>query len=232
MTFTEDSQSLELSVVQTLWENAFSHIAITFGHTTSPHLLRRHTSFAKVRAKRQNISIPSNTSSTISSAIFNLRSTFTDKTFKTEDFLLGLDQLLPIPQVPLEIGCKNCTTTGEITLTQGAFSIDTSQIDIVPDFLQGGDDGKSINNVITSGFFELAATNVAAHLELFAKPKTSGAYEIALFKVPVVGFVIPGIGRAGAVFEPRIAVDFEVSGGFELGYGVDVAVSLFSPTWS
>jgi hypothetical protein len=82
--------------------------------------------------------------------------------------------------------------------------------------------------VVTGGFIELSATGVGARLELFARPKVSGAFEIALFPLPILGFAIPGIGKAGAVFEPRIAFDFEISGGFELNYGIDVTVSIAS----
>lgn len=113
-------------------------------------------------------------------------------------------------------------------LRQGAIKINASQIDLIPDRFQGGDDGKEITSVITGGFIELAAIGVGAHIELFARPKQSGAFEIALFPLPVLGFIIPGIGKAGAVFEPRIAADFEISGGFELNYGIDVAVSLLN----
>jgi len=133
---------------------------------------------------------------------------------------------VPIPQLPIEFGCNNCSTRGQISLTQGAFNIDIAKIDVIPDVFEGGDDGKEITDIITGGFVELAATGVGARLDLFARPKVSGAFEIALFPLPILGFVIPGIGKAGAVFEPRVAFDFEISGGFELNYGIDVAVSI------
>lgn len=112
-----------------------------------------------------------------------------------------------------------------MALSQGAIEIDIGQIDLIPDFLQGGDDGKDLSDVITGGFIELAATGVGARLDLFARPKVSGEFEITLITLPVIGFVIPGIGKAGATFEPRIAFDFTISGGFQLNYGLDVAVS-------
>lgn len=200
---------------------------ISFGHTTEDHLFRRHSDFAKVRGKRQSIDIPSNISNSSTNVTFPLSSQFIGTTFSAESFFGGLEQLVPLPQPPIEMGCNNCTTTGNIVLTQGAFNVDTKQIDLVPDFLQGVDDGKEISNVITSGFFELAANDLSAHLDLFAKPKASGSFEIDLFTLPVLGFVIPGIGKAGAVFEPKITADFEISGGFELNYGIEVTVSIF-----
>ncbi|KAF2031012.1 hypothetical protein EK21DRAFT_64355 [Setomelanomma holmii] len=224
VSFANDGEALELSVTEVSWQNAFDHLVISFGHTLDDHLFRKHSDFAKIRKKRQAIDIPTNTSDSVNTVIFNLSSQLIDKTFVADSFLVGLVQFAGIPTIPIEMGCKNCTTKGQVALTQGAIKIDTTQIDIIPDFLEGGDDGKEITNVITGGFMELAATGVGAHLEIFAKPKASGAFEIALFPVPILGFVVPGIGQAGAVFEPRIAVDFEISGGFELNYGIDVAI--------
>ncbi|KAF2823025.1 hypothetical protein CC86DRAFT_458129 [Ophiobolus disseminans] len=225
----ELGESLELSVTEASWQDAFDHLDISFGHTADDHLFRRHSDFAKIR-KRQSIGnipaidIPADTPDNVNAITFDLKSELIDKTFAAGDFLLGLDQLVPLPPVPIEFGCNNCSTRGQIALTQGAFKIDVGQIDIIPDILEGGDDGKEITDIITGGFIELAATGVGARLDLFARPKVNGAFEIALFPIPILGFVIPGIGKAGAVFEPRIAFDFEVSGGFEINYGIDVAL--------
>ncbi len=60
---------------------------------------------------------------------------------------------------------------------------------------------------------DLAVSGVGAHLEMFARLISSGAYEIALFQLPVLGFVMDGTGRAGVSFVPRIAVEFETEGG-------------------
>jgi hypothetical protein len=227
VSFADDGESLDLSVTEARWQDAFDRFDISFGHTADDHLFRRHSDFSKIRKKRQsfNVAIPDNIPDRITNGMFDLTSQLLDTTFAAGDFLLGLEQLVPIPALPIEIGCKNCTTRGQIALTQGAIQIDFSQIDVVPDFLQGGNDGKEISNLLTGGFIERSAMGVGARLELFARPKVSGAFEIALFPLPILGFAIPGIGKAGAVFEPRIAVDFDISGGFELNYGIDVAVS-------
>ncbi|KAH7091331.1 hypothetical protein FB567DRAFT_436284 [Paraphoma chrysanthemicola] len=223
VSFADEGQALDITVSEASWQDAFDHFDISFGHTTDDHLFRRHSDFSRIR-KRQSVDIPADTPENVNAISFDLKSELIDTTFAAESFLLGLEQLVPIPNLPIEIGCKNCTTRGQVALTQGAIKIDATQIDVIPDVFEGGDDGKEITSVITGGFLELAATGVGAHLELFAKPKVSGAFEIALFPVPILGFVIPGIGKAGAVFEPRIAVDFEISGGFELTYGIDVAI--------
>ncbi|OAL51833.1 hypothetical protein IQ07DRAFT_506253 [Pyrenochaeta sp. DS3sAY3a] len=223
--FSGDGDALELSVSKVSWQDAFDQFNITFGHTTDDHLFRRHADFSKIRRKRQDkIDIPADTPDNINTASFDLTSSLLDTTFAAEDFLLGLEEVIPIPALPIEVGCKSCTTRGRLELTQGAINIDASQIDLIPDIFQGGDDGKEITSVITGGFMELAATGVGARLEMFARPTASGAFEIALFALPVFGFVIPGVGKAGVNFEPRIEVDFEVTGGLEITYGLELDV--------
>ncbi|KAH3919920.1 hypothetical protein HBH56_020460 [Parastagonospora nodorum] len=228
VSFSEDGKSLDLSVTEASWQDAFDKFDISFGHSTEDHLFRRHSDFAKIR-KRQDrfrVAIPEDTPDNVNTGTFDLKSELIDFPFPFESFLAGLGNIspVPIPQLPIEIGCKNCSTRGQIILSQGAIQIDASQIDLIPDFLEGGDDGKEISNLITGGFVELAAVGVGARVELFARPKASGAFEIALFALPVLGFVIPGIGKAGAVFEPRLAADFSIGGGFEITYGVDIAI--------
>lgn len=203
---------------------------VTFGHTTDDHIVRRHADFAMIRGKRQNrVAIPQNVSEDVNTALFDLSSEIVDKTFASKDFLEILGAVVPLPEelpvaVPIEIGCKRCATTGQLALNQGAFNIDLSQIDLIPDIFQGGDDGKEISSVISGGFVELVATGVGARLDLFARPSANGEFEIALIQLPIAGFVIPGIGNAGAVFEPRIAFEFEVSGGLEVNYGLELNV--------
>jgi hypothetical protein len=171
------------------------------------------------------VEIPSDTPDDKVTAEFDLKQELIDKTFAPEDFTAGLENFIAIPDLPVEIGCNNCSTFGKLTISQGAINIDMSQVDLIPDVLEGGDDGKDLLNVITGGFFELTATNVGAHVDLFARPKVSGSFEIELPGLPIVGFTIPGVGRAGVTFEPSLKADYEVSGGLEIGYGFDVVVS-------
>jgi hypothetical protein len=225
--FTNEGRALELSVTRTSWRDAFDYIQILFGNIADEHLYRRHSDFAKIYEKRQDkVDIPVDTPDAVTAATFDLTSELLNTTFSAGSFLGGISDLVPLPNVPIEIGCTSCTTQGQLALTQGAIRLDPSQIDLIPDIFEGGDDGKGITNVITGGFMELTATGVSARLEMFARPAASGSFEIALFKLPILGFVIPGIGKAGAIFEPRVAVEFTVSGGVEVNYGLDVQVSI------
>ncbi|KAI4945203.1 hypothetical protein J4E91_008181 [Alternaria rosae] len=227
VSFAEDGEALELSVSKTTWRAAFDHVDISFGHTIDDHIYRRHSDFARIRNKRQNkVDIPADTPDDVNTVSFDLSSELLDTTFPVEAFLSGIAGLVGAPDVPLpiEIGCKRCATSGQIALSQGAFNIDLSQIDLIPDIFEGGDDGKEISHVISGGFVELVATGVGATLDLFARPPSSGKFEVTLFQLPIAGFTIPGIGKAGAIFEPRLAFDFEISGTLEVNYGLQLTV--------
>lgn len=231
MSYAQEGVALDLAITEALWQDAFDRVDIDFGHTRYDHIYRRHSDFSRARRKRQDnltIEIPPDTSNNVTDVTFDLTSELLNTTFTAADFLTGLENIVSLPtapDLPIEIGCKNCSTRGQIVLTQGAIKIDTKQIDIVPDVFEGGDDGKEINSVITGGYMDLLVTGVGARLEMFARPQSSGSYEIAMLPLPVLGFTIPGIGKAGASFEPKISVDFEIEGDLAIDYGIDVAVS-------
>lgn len=237
VTVTQGGVALDLAVTEALWQDAFDSVDINFGHTRYDHIYRRHSDFLRARRKRQaeDIEIPTDTPDNVLDVTLDLTSELLNTTFSAADFVTGLESFINLPVVPdmpIEIGCKNCSTWGQIVITQGAIKIDTKQIDFVPDIFDGGDDGKDVNSIITGGEFDLALTSFGARLEMFARPIKSGSYEIALFPLPVLGFVIPGIGQAGASFEPKISVDFEIEGELAVNYGIDVAVSrLLILTW-
>ncbi|KAF1915960.1 hypothetical protein BDU57DRAFT_422039, partial [Ampelomyces quisqualis] len=226
VSYVNDGQGLELNITKASWQDAFHKFDISFGHTAEGHIFRRHSNFAKIRKKGLSfdVEVPDDTPDSVTSATIDLHSELINKTFGPEEFLSGVEELGPLPALPIEFGCRNCSTRGQIALTQGAIQIDLGKIDVIPDFLQGGDDGKDISSMITGGYVELSATGLGARLELFARPTKPGAFELPLFPVTIYGFSIPGIGFAGALFEPRIAFSFNSSRMFELTYGMDVAV--------
>ena len=222
--FSRDGETLEVAVTESLWQDAFDRFDITFGHTTSDHVYRRHANFQK-RQDESALDIPADTPDDVKSVTFDLAWETLDTTFEAADFLAGLENFVDSPDLPVEIGCKNCSTRGQMVLSQGAIKIDAKQIDLVPDFLEGGDDGRGIGKVVSGGFMELAAKGMGAHLEMFTRSAQSGSYQVGLFPLPILGFVIPGIGKAGATFEPTIMVDFNISKPLEVTYGADIMVS-------
>ncbi|KAL5392887.1 hypothetical protein DPSP01_000582 [Paraphaeosphaeria sporulosa] len=81
-----------------------------------------------------------------------------------------------------------------------------------------------LGKVITGGFVELKANGLEAYFELGAKPKSTGYFTFRVLELPILGFVIPGVGRAGAVFEALLEADYEMEGGFEMSYGMNLEV--------
>ena len=81
-----------------------------------------------------------------------------------------------------------------------------------------------LGKIITGGFVELKANNMEAYFELGAKPKETGYFTFRLLELPILGFVIPGVGRAGAIFEALLEADYDMTGGFEMSYGMNLVV--------
>jgi hypothetical protein len=141
-----------------------------------------------------------------------------NSTFALPDFVNTALSLIPLPSVsvPIDLTCKNCTTAGTLVLTQGAIDIDlTNLVDTNPG-----------TDVITGGFFELTANDLSAHIELVAKPVLSDTFTVTLPGLPILGFVIPGIGSAGVTFNQTLTASFDVSESIEVTYGLDVVVSI------
>ncbi|KAJ4308075.1 hypothetical protein N0V94_009504, partial [Neodidymelliopsis sp. IMI 364377] len=229
--------ALDLAVTEALWQDAFDNIDITFGHTRYDHIYRRHSDFSRARKKRQDalddaldVAMPLHVPGNSTGVLFDLASQVLNYTFSAADFLSGVDNVvvalpgIAVPDLPIEVGCRNCSTRGQIMISQGAIQIDTKQLDFVPDFFEGEDDGRDITSVITGGYVDLAITGLGARLDMFARPIESGSYEVSLFPLPILGFVIPGIGQAGASFEPRIEMEFDVDGEVDFTYGVDISI--------
>ncbi|KAF2115304.1 hypothetical protein BDV96DRAFT_646316 [Lophiotrema nucula] len=233
---SKDEFSIELSVVEEKWKEAFSSYKIDFGHTEDSHLFRRHEDFYRAR-KRQAptatsanlatitpapVDIPGDTPDTKTAASFDLSFQTINSTFDPKAFLAPIQDVVAIPDLPVELGCNNCTTTGKLALTQGSFNIEIGDIDVLPSFIDG--DEANILSFIKGGFVELAATDLGAHIDLFARPKVSGSFEVSLLSLPIAGFVIPGFGKAGVTFKASLQASYQITGGIELGYGFDILV--------
>jgi len=228
---SSDGATLELSVTESIWKTSFSSFEIGFGHTTEAHNYRQFRRSAKRAEKTEKVQVPEQVDDKVNQVTFDLGWKLENKTFEPPAFLKGLPAgFAPLPDLsnlPIEVGCKKCETKGQLVLSQGAIVIDPGQVDFVPDIFEGGDDGKPAVTPpsITGGFMEIMANNMEAYFELFARPKASGSFTLMLYPLPILGFSIPGVGRAGAVFESSISVDFEVQGKIEITYGMKLAVS-------
>ncbi|KAF1963739.1 hypothetical protein CC80DRAFT_498862 [Byssothecium circinans] len=216
---------VELSIKQVDWEDSFDRIVVDFGHTEEDHFLRKHSHFKRADDEKLDIpevKIPDDTKDEVKASTFDLNWIVQDKTFALTDFIPVAGKLPN--QVPLEMGCNTCSMLGSLVLTSGSIDIDSSEVDFVPDIFQGKDDGKDMSKVIKGGYMELAAKGMEGYFEFFTKPKATGSFMIKLMTLPVLGFSIPGIGKAGAFLETVLSADYDIQGGFEMTYGFQLAV--------
>ncbi|KAF2011857.1 hypothetical protein BU24DRAFT_465450 [Aaosphaeria arxii CBS 175.79] len=215
----DDGLTLDLIIISKEWEEAFSSVTIDFGSTDESHIIRRHEDFRKLRMLRRQdptptappqmlaLSVPTDDPADIKNATLDIASSNINTTFGSDRFLSGLADLTAQPDLPVDIGCKNCTTTGNIVLSRGSIDVDMSTL------IFGIDKGhkKPRLSAIKSGFFELAANDVSAHIELFAQLKRGGSYDIEYLAIPVVGFAIPNVGKAGLTYTAAIHAAFNMS---------------------
>jgi len=171
----EDDLTITLSATESSWRSAFKSFKIDFGHSTEPHQLRDGP--PQKRATPTNAAIATGiipaTDPTATFASLDLTSKNIDTTFD-----LGPNA------VNIDAGCKNCTTTGQLKLTQGSFDlIDIGDLDLI------GDDATDPGDYIKDGFVQLDM-EFLAHIELKVEPNLSGNFAHSLFSVPIFGFSV------------------------------------------
>ncbi|ORX93719.1 hypothetical protein BCR34DRAFT_669805 [Clohesyomyces aquaticus] len=130
------------------------------------------------------------------STTFDLAFQALNKTFKPNDFLNGVKTILNVPTMPL----KSCSYLRK---------------------LQNNLYGLAMQ-AFKSRFVKLQANRLTAYIKLSSKPSASGQFKLTLFKLPIMGFVIPGMGQAGVTFEATIQTSYNVTGGIEATYGFDL----------
>ncbi|KAF1812248.1 hypothetical protein P152DRAFT_482286 [Eremomyces bilateralis CBS 781.70] len=128
-----------------------------------------------------------------------------------------MDSNLEIPvglaDVPVSIGCKDCTTTGLLELRQGEFELGNFDLP---------DNETDSASLLESGSIELRLLGFGAHIELQGEIGANGAIPFTLFKYPVFGFNIPGLGVAGLTVAPELIVSWETELSLNFSFGFDV----------
>ncbi|KAF2834854.1 hypothetical protein M501DRAFT_943340, partial [Patellaria atrata CBS 101060] len=203
-----------LNVERVSWKKSFRSFNIDFGYTENEHILRHH--FPQIDTRQ---ALPPVNPESIDPSTFPLPTDTPEADSATVDLSFQVLDIDFVPSIlgdiPFEIGCKNCTTSGSVTLSSGEF-------DITPEFSFGNlDQGIDF---IQGGFVELTVDSFAARIELEASPVASVAFAQELIVLPIVGFVIPGIGQAGITFAPQISGSFELDGCIDITYGFELEV--------
>ena len=122
----------------------------------------------------------------------------------------------------LALDCQNCTFTGNLQLTSGSFSTnssnDTSHAII--------GDTEEVIDFIESGYILVQADDLFAHVELrTAWPAGFGKeLDITLLDLPLTPFTIPGIAAVGPQLLIQLLLSAQLSGTANLTYGFEVTV--------
>ncbi|KAF1993496.1 hypothetical protein P154DRAFT_582733 [Amniculicola lignicola CBS 123094] len=221
ITFDDTNARIVFDVQRTTWLKAYRTRKVEFGRTLDPHHLYEHhrlagrqdaTATNNVVLAASSLVPAAGTTPTAESVSFDLNDEQTDTTFEwPEGSELG-------PTSPITVGCKQCTTKGQLALTQG--EIDLSSLDEIVDQARSGED----LDMIKSGFFQLDLSGFESSILLKASPSGNVKFAKDLFTVPVFGFSIRGIGSAGVLFQPQLAFDIQIAGGVELNWGFKVNV--------
>ena len=122
----------------------------------------------------------------------------------------------------LALNCQNCTFTGNIQLTSGSFSTNSSN-DMSKDIVDTVDD---VVNFIENGYISVVANDLFAHVELStAWPAGfSDQLDIGLVDIPLTPFAIPGIAAVGPQFTVELLLSARLGGTANLTYGFEVTV--------
>ncbi|KAI9684748.1 MAG: hypothetical protein M1829_000123 [Trizodia sp. TS-e1964] len=111
----------------------------------------------------------------------------------------------------IELICRNCSTFGTLSLSQNSISINTT----------------NLSDLSISGYVNLNASGLGAIFELALNVNAGlGMWEqdIPLPVIPIAGFSIPGIARAGVTFEPLISLSMSLDAQLNLSTGFSLSV--------
>ncbi|KAK5052047.1 hypothetical protein LTR84_002851 [Exophiala bonariae] len=207
-------------VEEVKWNEAFYDIHFSFGHTEEP--LELYGNQRKIRQRRQDSTNPTSAEALASSLIpAEADPSVTSVSIDLSHEGAGPDWFPTIkttsPELPIEISCKDCQTKGNLQLSQGEWELALSDLDDIDSF----------SDIFKVGFVQFSIKDFLAHVELQIVPSVEGSTTLALFSLPipgVTGFSLPGIGKAGLLFEPQLSLSWKLTGGIELTYGFELEI--------
>ena len=187
---------------------------IKFGQTSDRHYLHQHDRLSRRQAETTRASESTLATGLVASAALTLIPTATP-TAESVSFDLSNDQTDTTftwpggievgPPFPITVGCKKCTTKGQLILTQG--EIDLTNFEELTDQLFDPDRDMDF---IKTGFFELELNGFESSILLKASPSVSVPFTYDLFTVPVYGFKVSirtsGVGYRSFVVGSRLLI--------------------------
>lgn len=108
------------------------------------------------------------------------------------------------------VSCKNCSITGTIDITEGAFSVD----------------GTGLANFINHGYFEVVANGLNAHVELDTTLALSSgkSFDQNIATITMPGFQIPDLAAIGPMLELDLTGSITAVASLDFTYGFDITV--------
>lgn len=175
---------------QTTWLKGFQTRKIKFGQTPDRYYLHQHDRLSRRQAVTTSTSEITLATRLVESAALTLIPTATP-TAESVTFDLSNDQTDTTftwpggievgPPFPITVGCKKCTTRGQLILTQGEIDL-TDYTELLKQ--------ESLSDFIKTGFFELELNGFESSILLKASPSVSVPFTYDLFTVPVYGFKV------------------------------------------
>ncbi|KIW76187.1 hypothetical protein Z517_10933 [Fonsecaea pedrosoi CBS 271.37] len=224
ITFEKDYSVAILHTEKVTWQDAFHNFHLKFGHINEPHPPAQQPQHLD-RRQISDETTPTSTSAPLDLTATSLIPTDASTATSTSlaiDLSHGVqDSWFPDTvqstgtQLPIKIGCKECSTNGTLSLAQGEWSI------LSPSDWIGVED---LTDIVSAGNVQLAVEGFVAHVEVSIEPSLKGGMSLSLFKIPVFGFSIPELGSGGILFEPTLSLGWELSGGIEMSYGFELKI--------
>jgi hypothetical protein len=196
--FDDGSSSITLELESRPFEKSFHSVKFHLGHSSERVSVHQHDRLFK----RQDESTSSDATAS-STAPAEVTGTYVTTMPLATSYMNS-----SIPDLPIDFGCTNCSTTGELVLTTVELELHDSDTD--DDYIKSG----SIQ-------FDLKGFNL--NIGLRAVPSVSFTLPIPIFITPTFGYNV-GPAAVGIDFSLEIVLDVQASGGVELGFGFDVNV--------
>ncbi|KAF2741541.1 hypothetical protein EJ04DRAFT_571612 [Polyplosphaeria fusca] len=209
MDFDEETLRIVLHVQNSTIKQAFPSISFSFGLTSETHSVYQHDRLSKRNSPSRIIErSPAEPSAIV----------YTNDTSNTASLNFSqIDTTFKLPgnvSFPFDLGCRNCTGTGDLILSTTHFEFNE-----LANIFNGTDD-----DLVKSGAIQMDLKGFQMSIGLRATPELEVSQDINIFKYTIIGVTIPGIGMVGFGFSLDLQFQAALNTSMEIGFGFDVVV--------
>ncbi|KAK2863658.1 hypothetical protein FQN49_004125 [Arthroderma sp. PD_2] len=230
VTVDKENSCILLSRTDTLWEDAFHTIDVSFSRKRQGSIVRRSQKPNSIRRKNE---IPTASPSTMTTAMqFPAAPTSGAGLSENAPSRINVshkDKKLVPPELPgvsllglpegITLSCKDCTVKGGVELSTGSFTLrgpdeEEHGLEAAAAFIDHGEVALDVSGLFSRIELELA---LDAGLDLLN-------FSVPMPSIPLTPFAIPGVVQFGAIFTPQVSVSVQLSQPMNFSYGVDISV--------